>query len=102
MLGTILTGGPLLLFGVAVWWQNSQWREAASSGSARLARAGLERSVAENLRAATVVLAEGGGLRQELGPVVRWEAKNQFTKAVSTVGLSKAYSGPVAFGRLLG
>ena len=111
ILGTILTGGPLLLFGAAVWWQDLQFREAASSGCARLAesdldhitqnvyslcetaRAALERSVGENLRAATAVLKEAGDFHQQPGVVVNWEAQNQLTKVSSRVPLPKALIG---------
>jgi len=31
--GILLTGGPLLTFGAAVWWQNYHFREAAASGA---------------------------------------------------------------------
>lgn len=111
ILGTILTGGPLLSFGAAVWWQNSHFREAASSASARLAqsdldhiaqnvytlcetaRAALERSLAENLRAATVVLEESDNFHQDATSIVTWEAKNQITKASSAISLPKALVG---------
>jgi hypothetical protein len=118
ILGTILTGGPLLVFGAAVWWQDSQFREAASSGCTRLAesdldhitqsvyslcettRASLERAVAENLRAATVVLEERGGFHEASGTAMNWEARNQFTKAGSRVSLPKALIGPQWLGQV--
>ncbi len=88
--GIILTGGPLLGFGAAVWWQNTYFRQAAESDDTRLAesvldqvaqsvyvlcdtaRAALERTVSDNLHAATVLLEEAGNFNQQSGSLVTW------------------------------
>jgi hypothetical protein len=107
MLGISLTAGPLLLFGAAVWRQNSEFRQAAAKGCLRLAdedlntiadnvydlcensRASLEHNVRQNLQAAAVLLEQAGSLRRDAGSAVNWEARNQFTKATSSVQLPK-------------
>jgi methyl-accepting chemotaxis protein len=116
--GTLVTGVPLLTFGAAVWWQNSHFVEIAAAGSARLAdsdldhtvhgvyalcetaRAGLERMVVENLRTATGLLDEAGGFHVYREAMVSWTARNQFTKASSTVSLPQALIGKAWLGQV--
>jgi hypothetical protein len=98
VLGTVLTGAPLVLFGAATWWQSAQFRAAAVQGSQNLAhadldhivqnvyrlceeaRASLERSLVENLSVASAELERAGNLHLDSGSTVSWEARNQFTK----------------------
>jgi hypothetical protein len=109
--GIALTGVPLLLLSTTLWWQNQQLRETALSGSRRTAetdvdlkvdsiyrlcedaRAGLERYARENLHAARVLMEQAGGVQSIGPPVVSWEARNQFTKAVSRVTLPQMQVG---------
>jgi methyl-accepting chemotaxis protein len=117
LLAIVLTGGPLLLFGAAVWWQNSMFRRAAIDGSQQLAHAdldhivqnvyklcetariGLEHTVLQDLRTASVVLEEAGGLRQD-SSTVNWAAVNQFTKAATVLTLPKAVVGRTWLGQV--
>jgi hypothetical protein len=116
--GILLTGGPLLTFGAAVWWQNSHFRAVAAGGATQLAdsdldhiarnvyalcetaRAALESSVASSLQTATVVLNEAGNFHQDPKATVTWEAQNQFTKVKSTVSLPKAMVGHTWLGQV--
>jgi hypothetical protein len=97
----------LLLFGAVVWRQSYQLRETAAEGCLRAAqgdldhiaegvyglcansRIALEHNLRENLHSAKAVLEQAGSIQVADGPPVSWEAKNQFTKAVSTVSLPK-------------
>ena len=117
--GIALTGVPLLLLSTTLWWQNQQLRETALSGSRRTAetdldlkvdsiyrlcedtRAGLERYARENLHAARVLMEQAGGVQSIGPPVVSWEARNQFTKAVSRVTLPQMQVGGEWLGQVI-
>jgi len=109
--GATLTGVPLVLLSAAVEWQNHQLHQAASSGCLRVAQAdldhsvesvyrlcensrqSLERDVRANLRSASALMEEKGGIQIASGPGVNWEARNQFTRSVSHVSLPKMVAG---------
>ena len=115
--GITLTAVPLLLLAAVVWWQNHQLRETASSGCLRAAeadlkhnvdgiyrlceedRAALERQVRDNLHSASVVMEQTGKVQIVGGQASSWEARNQFTKAVSRVSLPRMLVGGVWLGQ---
>ncbi len=106
-LGIAVTGAPLILFSVLVLHQNSQLLETASSGCQRGAeadldhvadsvyrlcedsRSALEHSVLDNLHSARVLMDQTGKVGVDAGSQVTWEARNQFTKAVSRISLPR-------------
>ena len=116
-LGITLTVCPLLLFGAVVWWQNHKLRETAGQGCLRAAdadldhiaesvyrlcmnsRAALERNLRENLYSARTIFDNAGNFGMATGAPVVWEAKNQFTKASSTVSLPKVLVGGAWLGQ---
>jgi methyl-accepting chemotaxis protein len=118
LLGITLTAGPLLLFGAVRWWNNHQLREIAYTGGLRAAeadldhisdsiyrlsedsRAALEHNVRENLHSARVLMDQTGNLQLAAGHTVSWQARNQFTKAVSTVSLPKVLIGGTWLGQV--
>jgi signal transduction histidine kinase len=118
VLGIVVTGAPLLVFSAVVWQQNRQLRETASTGCQRAAeadldhvaesvyrlcedsRAGLEHSARENLHSARVLLEQAGIPQAVTGADVTWEARNQFTKASSTLSLPKFLIGTTWLGQV--
>ena len=118
ILGIGLTAGPLLLFGAVMWRNSHRLREIAYTGCLRAAeadldhiaesmdrlcddsRGALEHQVRENLHSASVLMDQAGALRIDPASTVSWEARNQFTKAVSTVSLSKVLVGGTWLGQV--
>jgi hypothetical protein len=117
-LGIVLTAGPLLLFGGVMWRINHQLRETAWAGVEHATEADLDhiaqnlyrmcengrneldRNVREKLASARVVMDEAGAFRLDRQATVRWEARNQFTKAVSNVVLPRALIASTWFGQV--
>jgi methyl-accepting chemotaxis protein len=117
-LGIVLTAGPLLLFGGVMWWNSRHLREIAYAGCQRAAeedldhladsvyrlcddgRGALEHDVRENLHSARVLMDQTGNLEMATGATVNWEARNQFTKAVSNVSLPKVLIGKTWLGQV--
>jgi methyl-accepting chemotaxis protein len=117
-LGIALTAGPLLLLGGFLWWNNHQLHEIAYTGCLRTAEAdldhitegiytlcddsrnALEHNVRENLHSAGVLLEQTGGVQMAAGSAVSWEARNQFTKAVSSVSLPRVLIGGAWLGQV--
>jgi hypothetical protein len=106
-LGIAVTGAPLMLFSILVLHQNSQLLKTASDGCQRGAesdldhvadsvyrlcedsRSALEHSVLDNLHSARVLMDQTGKVGADSGSQVAWEARNQFTKAVSRISLPR-------------
>jgi hypothetical protein len=106
-LGIAVTGAPLILFSILVLHQNGQLLETASSGCQRGAeadldhvadsvyrlcedsRSALEHSVLDNLHSAKVLMDQTGKVGVDAGSQVTWEARNQFTKAISRISLPR-------------
>jgi hypothetical protein len=111
ILGSVLTAAPLLLFGSVMWQSNQRLHEIAYAGCLHAAeadldhiadgvyrlcddgRSALERQVRENLYSARVLMDEAGAMQIGTERTVSWEARNQFTKTVSTVALPKVSIG---------
>ena len=118
ILGITLTAGPLLLFGAVMWRNSHQLREIAYTGCLRGAetdldhiaasmdmlcddsRGALEHQVRENLHSASVLMDQVGAMQMDPVSAVTWEARNQFTKAVSTVSLPKVLVGGTWLGQV--
>jgi hypothetical protein len=118
VLGIVLTAGPLLLFGSVMWRNNQQLREIAYAGCLHGAeadldhiaegvyrlcddsRTALEHQVRENLYSAKVLMDQAGAMQRDTVDTVSWEARNQFTKAVSTVSLPKVSIGGTWLGQV--
>jgi len=118
VLGIVVTGAPLLVFSAVVWQQNRQLRETASAGCQRAAeadldhvaesvyrlcegsRSALEHNARENLHSARVLLDQAGKPQVVAGASVTWEARNQLTKAGSSLSLPKFLVGPVWLGQV--
>ena len=116
--GITLTVCPLLLFGAVVWWQNHKLRETAGQGCLRAAdadldhiadsvyrlcinsRAALEHTLRENLYSARTIFDGAGKFGIAAGSPVAWEAKNQFTKALSTISLPRVLIGGAWLGQV--
>jgi hypothetical protein len=110
-LGIAATGAPLLMFSVVVLQQNRHLRETAASGCQRAAeadldhvaesvyrlcedsRGALEHDVRENLHSARTLMDRAGAVEMQPGSPIAWQARNQFSGAVSTVSLPQVLVG---------
>jgi methyl-accepting chemotaxis protein len=117
-LGISLTVVPLLVFSGVAWWSNNRLGKIATAGGLRAAeteldhiaetiynrcedsRGALERDVRDSLHSARVLLEQAGGVQVAAGTGVNWEARNQFTKAVSGVSLPKVLIGGTWLGQV--
>ncbi len=101
-----------------MWRNGRQLREISYTGCRRAAeadldhiaesvyrlcddsRSSLERNVRDNLYSAKVLLDQVGTIQMDPGSAVTWEARNQFSKAVSSLSLPKVSIGGKWFGQV--
>jgi methyl-accepting chemotaxis protein len=116
--GILLTVCPLLLFGAVVWRGNQQLRGVASETCLRFGNADLdhiteglyrlcentritlEDNARENVRSAREFLKEAGDLHMDVSDPIDWEARDQFTLAITSVKLPRVLVGEVWLGQV--